>query len=108
MRNCAENGVIMENWPEGIVFPCDSTKSRGISGLSAKELRILLAAFRGSDPIRFKKISDDRKFSFLHHIRICAFMGGQLFPILIQLLLELPPAVCLHTHMAVENFSTKR
>jgi len=41
----ADKGYVLWNYPEGVAFPCDDTKGKGIQGVLVKEQAILLDAF---------------------------------------------------------------
>jgi hypothetical protein len=45
VKVCSEKGIVIENWPDEVPFPCDETRSKGINGLSAKERNLLLNSF---------------------------------------------------------------
>ncbi|PPQ96492.1 hypothetical protein CVT26_010486 [Gymnopilus dilepis] len=57
----AENGYIIENWPEDVLFPCDLPKGTGIARLHARQKELLLDAFNDKDyPVKItKKYSGD-------------------------------------------------
>ena len=41
----ADKGYVLWNYPEGVAFPCDDIKGKGIQGVPVKEQTILLEAF---------------------------------------------------------------
>ena len=41
----ADKGYVLWNYPEGVAFPCDDIKGKGIQGVPVKEQTILLGAF---------------------------------------------------------------
>ena len=55
IKKFAERGFVLWNYPEGVPFPCDDAKSKGIQGLPVKEQAILLEAFsHPTHPITLK------------------------------------------------------
>jgi hypothetical protein len=45
IKQFADKGYVLWNYPEGVAFPCDDTKGKGIQGVPVKEQAILLDAF---------------------------------------------------------------
>ncbi|PPQ76651.1 hypothetical protein CVT26_013926 [Gymnopilus dilepis] len=56
----AQNGWIIENWPENVPFPCDLQKGKGVAKLGASDRKTLLEAF--DDPLHPIKLV--KKFPF--------------------------------------------
>jgi len=45
IKQFADKGFVLWNYPEGVAFPCDDTRGKGIHGVPVKEQAILLNAF---------------------------------------------------------------
>ena len=45
IKQFADKGYVLWNYPEGPTFPCDDNKRKGIQGVPVKDQAILLDAF---------------------------------------------------------------
>jgi hypothetical protein len=45
VKQFADKGFVLCNYPEGVAFPCDDTRGKGINGVPVKEQALLLDAF---------------------------------------------------------------
>jgi hypothetical protein len=60
IKQFADRGFVLWNYPEGVPFPCDDTKGKGIQGVPVKEQAILLEAFSHPiHPITLKHAYED-------------------------------------------------
>ena len=58
----SRNGWVIDNWPEGIDFPCDLKTGKGLAGLSVEDQEKLLESLNDSSfPLRVVKKSTKGK-----------------------------------------------